>query len=58
MIDIMMLSFISAISEAFIWSLVSISTRLLVLLWVRELSFSSSVVLWWRGNFSYMTEEL
>lgn len=46
MIDIMMLSFISAISEAFIWSLVSISTRLLVLLWVRELSFSSSVVLW------------
>lgn len=43
-IDTVMLSFIPALSEAFIWSLVSISTRLLVLVWVREPSFSSSPV--------------
>lgn len=43
------------IRETFIWSLVSISSRLLALARVREPSFSSSQVWWWRGNFSCMT---
>lgn len=53
-IDTTMLSFIPVISETFIWSLVSISSCLLALAWVREPSFSSYQVWWWRGNFSNM----